>query len=138
MKQQQQQQRRHVFSFLIHVLLQLVSLILLAAILDIGGFFTGGNDDSLLPDLPSISQLESNPSLLFFLLFECLASRKLDHTLFNLTCSSGEVDGRKERRPVTAGAHVQRGTSHVGAARTSRRSLHRRAKPDEVQCRLSQ
>jgi hypothetical protein len=37
-----QQQQRHIFSFVIHVLMQLLSLILLAALLTIGGFFTGG------------------------------------------------------------------------------------------------
>ena len=66
-QQQQQQQRRHVFSFLIHVLLLLLSLILLAALLDIGGLFTGGNDDSRLPDLTSISELESSRPVSSFL-----------------------------------------------------------------------
>jgi hypothetical protein len=41
-REMKQPQQRHIFSFLVHALLQLLSLLLLAVLLNIGGFFTGG------------------------------------------------------------------------------------------------
>jgi hypothetical protein len=41
--------QRYCFSFLAHAFMLLLSMILLAALLNVGGFFTGGNECTYIP-----------------------------------------------------------------------------------------